>query len=75
MIEYPTIFKVVSKGDKGQKLSSLVLVKDAKAGDVLVNIEGTSEGPKKYSTVQLSETMHCELNSELLYMVIKLLIN
>ncbi|KAM3579441.1 hypothetical protein VKS41_008298 [Umbelopsis sp. WA50703] len=48
--------------------SRLVTVKGFKKGDTLAALEGLTPGPKAYSSVQISEDEHVELNSDLLYM-------
>ncbi|KAG0364682.1 hypothetical protein BGZ54_007264 [Gamsiella multidivaricata] len=44
--------------------SQLVASRDYSKGEVICKIEGTTPGPKKYTTVQVSKDLHIELNSD-----------
>lgn len=59
---HPGLFEVVYA--EGSFNSELVASKDYKKGDVIVIVEGTTPGPKKYTSVQVSRDLHIELNSD-----------
>ncbi|KAH8555657.1 hypothetical protein BGW37DRAFT_478069 [Umbelopsis sp. PMI_123] len=65
---HPEQFHVEWIGDPENFNSRLRVVRSFKKGDVIVSLEGLTAGPKAYSSVQISETEHVELNSDLLYM-------
>lgn len=65
---HPDSFRVEWIGDPENFSSRLVTAKAFKKGDVLAALEGLTPGPKAYSSVQISEDEHVELNSDLLYM-------
>ncbi|KAG2171683.1 hypothetical protein INT43_008063, partial [Umbelopsis isabellina] len=65
---HPDSFRVEWIGDPKNFSSRLVTAKAYKTGDVLAALEGLTPGPKAYSSVQISEDEHVELNSDLLYM-------
>ncbi|KAI7822197.1 hypothetical protein BC939DRAFT_454247 [Gamsiella multidivaricata] len=48
--------------------SQLVASRDYSKGEVICKIEGTTPGPKKYTTVQVSKDLHIELNSDLVFL-------
>ncbi|OLL23129.1 Histone-lysine N-methyltransferase, H3 lysine-4 specific [Neolecta irregularis DAH-3] len=58
---HPELFKV--NFQSGDYASGLFAKKDFKAGDVIAKIEGSTTGPKRYTSVQISK-----LNSDLVYM-------
>ncbi|KAK5817010.1 hypothetical protein F5H01DRAFT_342214 [Linnemannia elongata] len=63
---HPGLFEVVYA--EGSFNSELVASKDYKKGDVIVIVEGTTPGPKKYTSVQVSRDLHIELNSDLVFL-------
>jgi hypothetical protein len=65
---HPQSLRVEWNGAPENFKSRLVTVKSFKQGDVLATLEGLTAGPKAYSSVQISEDEHVELNSDLLYM-------
>lgn len=66
---YQSAVTVKTAGQTGEFLSTLQTSKSFKAGEVLVKIEGYTTGqPKRWSSVQYSESEHLEFNSELVYM-------
>ncbi|KAI9306311.1 hypothetical protein BJ944DRAFT_263758 [Cunninghamella echinulata] len=67
MSSHPGIFHV-RKGDSDSFTSALIADQAFEKGQVIVNLEGLTPGPKRYSSVQISPTEHVELNSDLLYL-------
>ncbi|KAI8344921.1 hypothetical protein BD560DRAFT_493287 [Blakeslea trispora] len=65
---HPGIFSVLKQGEPGSFSSKLVAERDFAEGSVIVNLQGLTPGPKRYSSVQVSPTEHVELNSDLLYL-------
>lgn len=65
---HPDSFRVEWIGAPENFKSRLVTVRSFKKGDVLAAMEGLTAGPKAYSSVQINEDEHVELNSDLLYM-------
>ncbi|KAG0203012.1 hypothetical protein BGX28_004566 [Mortierella sp. GBA30] len=63
---HPGLFEVVYA--EGSFNSQLTASKDFKKGQIICEIKGTSPGPKKYTTVQVSRDLHIELNSDLVYL-------
>ncbi|KAF9958734.1 hypothetical protein BGZ72_011033 [Mortierella alpina] len=63
---HPGLFEVVYA--KGSFNSQLVACRDYKKGEIICDIQGTTPGPKKYTTVQISRDLHIELNSDLVYL-------
>ncbi|KAF9939174.1 hypothetical protein BGZ67_009836 [Mortierella alpina] len=63
---HPELFEVVHA--EGSFNSQLVACRDYKKGQVICDIQGTTPGPKKYTTVQVSRDLHIELNSDLVYL-------
>ncbi|KAF9921233.1 hypothetical protein FBU30_008778 [Linnemannia zychae] len=63
---HPGLFQVVYA--EGSFNSQLVASRDYKKDEVIVAIEGTTPGPKKYTTVQVGRDQHIELNSDLVYL-------
>ncbi|KAG9324676.1 hypothetical protein KVV02_000353 [Mortierella alpina] len=63
---HPELFEVVHA--EGSFNSQLVACMDYKRGQVICDIQGTTPGPKKYTTVQVSRDLHIELNSDLVYL-------
>ncbi|KAF9146639.1 hypothetical protein BGX30_011831 [Mortierella sp. GBA39] len=59
---HPGLFEVVYA--EGSFNSELVASKDYKKDEVIVVVEGTTPGPKKYTSVQVSRDLHIELNSD-----------
>ncbi|ORX57462.1 hypothetical protein DM01DRAFT_1334082 [Hesseltinella vesiculosa] len=65
---HPGLFKVVQQGSPEQFSSKLVADMEYPKGSAVVNLQGLTHGPKRYSTVQVSESDHVELNSDLVFM-------
>lgn len=65
---HPGDFKVVRQGSPESFSSRLVAERAFPKGAVIANLQGLTPGPKRYSTVQISETEHIELNSDLVFM-------
>ncbi|KAI8374163.1 uncharacterized protein BYT42DRAFT_575320 [Radiomyces spectabilis] len=65
---HPGLFKIVRQGPPEAFSSKLVTERPFEKGAVIVNLTGLTPGPKRYSSVQISENDHIELNSDLLYM-------
>lgn len=65
---HPNDFKVVRQGSPESFSSRLVAVRDFPKGATIAALEGLTPGEKRYSTVQISETKHIELNSDLVFM-------
>ena len=65
---HPGYFKVVRQGTPESFSSRLVAERDYPKGAVIANLEGLTPGPKRYSSVQISEEEHIELNSDLVFM-------
>ncbi|EIE79919.1 hypothetical protein G6F46_006226 [Rhizopus delemar] len=65
---HPTYFRVVRQGSPGEFSSKLVAERAFPKGSVIAALEGLTAGEKRYSSVQISENEHVELNSDLLYM-------
>ncbi|CAO3684302.1 unnamed protein product [Umbelopsis ramanniana] len=65
---HPEQFLVKWIGDPENYNSKLLTARSYKKGDVIASLEGLTAGPKAYSSVQISEDEHVELNSDLLYM-------
>ncbi|KAF9350695.1 hypothetical protein BGX26_011188 [Mortierella sp. AD094] len=63
---HPGLFEVAYA--EGSFNSRLVASKDFKKDEVICKIEGTTPGPKKYTTVQVSKDLHIELNSDLVFL-------
>ncbi|KAF9432851.1 hypothetical protein BGZ76_010233 [Entomortierella beljakovae] len=63
---HPGLFKVVYS--EGSFNSQLVADKGFKKNEVICIIQGTTPGPKKYTTVQVSKDLHIELNSDLVFL-------
>ncbi|PHZ16343.1 SET domain-containing protein, partial [Rhizopus microsporus ATCC 52813] len=61
-------FKVVRQGTPGEFSSKLVAERAFPKGSVIAELKGLTPGEKRYSSVQVSENEHIELNSDLLYM-------
>jgi hypothetical protein len=59
---HPGLFEVVYA--EGSFNSQLVATRDFGSGEVICKIEGTTPGPKKYTTVQVGRDLHIELNSD-----------
>lgn len=57
----------VVRGNEGYT-SKLVACRSFKKGDVLEHLTGTTPASKKYTTVQINEKEHIELNSDVVYM-------
>ncbi|KAF9382281.1 hypothetical protein CPB97_007245 [Podila verticillata] len=63
---HPGLFEVVySEGDYN---SRLVACKSYAKGEVIAKVEGTTPGPKRYTSVQVAKEGHIELNSDLVFM-------
>lgn len=59
---HPGLFEVVySEGDYNSKL---VACKSYAKGEVITKVEGTTPGPKRYTSVQVAKEGHIELNSD-----------
>ncbi|KAF9583788.1 hypothetical protein BGW38_008538 [Lunasporangiospora selenospora] len=59
---HPGIFEVVyAEGDYN---SMLVANRDFAKGEVICRVDGTTPGPKRYTSVQVSKDQHIELNSD-----------
>lgn len=65
---HPGLFKIERQGDPSSFSSKLVAERDFPQGSVIVDLTGLTPGPKRYSSVQISENEHVELNSDLLYL-------
>ncbi|KAF7724073.1 hypothetical protein EC973_001406 [Apophysomyces ossiformis] len=65
---HPGLFRIVRQGPPEAFSSKLVAERDYEKGAAIVKLEGLTPGPKRYSSVQISENEHIELNSDLLYM-------
>ncbi|KAI9272437.1 hypothetical protein BY458DRAFT_455442 [Sporodiniella umbellata] len=65
---HPTFFKVIRQGAPGEYSSKLVTERAFPKDSVVANLEGLTPGEKRYTSVQVSETKHIELNSDLVYM-------
>ncbi|KAI8048035.1 uncharacterized protein B0P05DRAFT_600897 [Gilbertella persicaria] len=65
---HPNDFKVVRQGPPESFSSKLVAERAFPEGSVIAPLEGLTPGAKRYSTVQISETEHIELNSDLVFM-------
>jgi hypothetical protein len=65
---HPNDFKVVRQGSPESFSSKLCAVRKFLKGSVIAPLEGLTPGAKRYSTVQISETKHIELNSDLVFM-------
>ncbi|KAG0292743.1 hypothetical protein BGZ98_002477 [Dissophora globulifera] len=63
---HPGLFEVVYA--EGEYNSRLVASRSYAKGELLCKIEGTTLGPKRYTTVQVGESEHIELNSDLVFM-------
>ncbi|KAF9428593.1 hypothetical protein BGZ94_001804 [Podila epigama] len=63
---HPGLFEVAYA--EGSFNSELVASRDFRKGDIICNIEGTTVGPKKYTSVQVGKDLHMELNSDLVYL-------
>ncbi|KAG0335855.1 hypothetical protein BG000_007168 [Podila horticola] len=63
---HPGLFEVVHA--EGSFNSELVAGKSFKKGEAICTIEGTTPGPKKYTSVQVSKDLHIELNSDLVFL-------
>ncbi|EPQ60209.1 hypothetical protein GLOTRDRAFT_52143 [Gloeophyllum trabeum ATCC 11539] len=63
---HPDRFRVDFRS--GNFASQLLAVREFEDGEIIATLEGITEGPKRYSSVQISRDMHIELNSDLLYM-------
>ncbi|KAG0325991.1 hypothetical protein BG004_003060 [Podila humilis] len=59
---HPGLFEVVYA--EGNFKSELVASKDFSKDETICTIEGTTPGPKKYTSVQVSKYHHIELNSD-----------
>ncbi|KAG0322589.1 hypothetical protein BGZ99_003246 [Dissophora globulifera] len=59
---HPGLFEVVYA--EGSYNSRLVASRSYAKGELLCKIEGTTLGPKRYTTVQVGENEHIELNSD-----------
>ncbi|KAF9360022.1 hypothetical protein BGX34_007998 [Mortierella sp. NVP85] len=53
---------------EGDYNSKLVASQSYKKGEIICQIEGTSPGPKRYTSVQVGRDAHIELNSDLVFM-------
>ncbi|KAF9295822.1 hypothetical protein BGZ74_010599 [Mortierella antarctica] len=63
---HPGLFEVVySEGDYNSKL---VACKSYAKGEIICKVEGTTPGPKRYTSVQVAKDGHIELNSDLVFM-------
>ncbi|KAI8597342.1 hypothetical protein EDD21DRAFT_385709 [Dissophora ornata] len=63
---HPGLFEVLyAEGDYNSKL---VATRPYAKGEVICNVEGTTPGPKKYTSVQVGKDEHIELNSDLVFM-------
>ncbi|KAG0175553.1 hypothetical protein DFQ28_008866 [Apophysomyces sp. BC1034] len=65
---HPGLIRIVRQGSPELFSSKLVAERDFDKGSVIVKLEGLTPGPKLYSSVQISEHEHIELNSDLLFM-------
>ncbi|KAG0047168.1 hypothetical protein BGZ83_007740 [Gryganskiella cystojenkinii] len=63
---HPGLFEVVYS--EGSFNSQLVASKDYHQGEIICDIQGTTPGPKKYTTVQIARDLHIELNSDLVFL-------
>ncbi|KAF9978684.1 hypothetical protein BGZ73_001039 [Actinomortierella ambigua] len=63
---HPGLFEVVYS--EGSYNSRLVASRAYSKGEIICKVEGTTPGPKKYTSVQVSKTEHIELNSDLVFM-------
>ncbi|KAG0373853.1 hypothetical protein BGX24_011162 [Mortierella sp. AD032] len=63
---HPGLFEIVYA--EGSFNSQLVASKDFNKDEVICVIEGTTPGPKKYTSVQVSKDLHIELNSDLVFL-------
>ncbi|KAF9163976.1 hypothetical protein DFQ27_004370 [Actinomortierella ambigua] len=59
---HPGLFEVVYT--EGSYNSRLVASRSYSKGEVICKVEGTTPGPKKYTSVQVSKEGHIELNSD-----------
>lgn len=59
---HPGLFEVVYA--EGSFNSQLVASKDYSKGEIICDIKGTTPGPKRYTSVQVSRDLHIELNSD-----------
>ncbi|KAG2201976.1 uncharacterized protein EV154DRAFT_494336 [Mucor mucedo] len=65
---HPNDFKVVCQGSPESFSSKLCAERAFSKGSVIAPLEGLTPNAKRYSTVQISETKHIELNSDLVFM-------
>jgi hypothetical protein len=65
---HPNDFKVVRQGPPESFSSKLVAERAFPKGATIATLEGLTPGAKRYSTVQISQTEHIELNSDLVFM-------
>ncbi|KAI9475626.1 MAG: hypothetical protein EXX96DRAFT_574005 [Benjaminiella poitrasii] len=65
---HPGLFKVVHQGDSESFTSKLIAEREFKQGQVIVELQNLTVGPKRYSSVQISADDHVELNSDLVYL-------
>ncbi|KAG1443872.1 hypothetical protein G6F56_010513 [Rhizopus delemar] len=65
---HPTYFRVLRQGSPGEFSSKLVTERAFLEGSVIADLKGLTAGEKRYSSVQISETEHVELNSDLVFM-------
>ncbi|KAG0304157.1 hypothetical protein BGZ98_005860 [Dissophora globulifera] len=63
---HPKLFEVLYA--EGSFNSQLVASTAFKKGDIICKIEGTTPGPKKYTTVQVAKDLHMELHSDLVFL-------
>ncbi|OAQ36135.1 hypothetical protein K457DRAFT_132112 [Linnemannia elongata AG-77] len=63
---HPGLFEVVyAEGDYNSKL---IACKAYAKGEIICPVEGTTPGPKRYTSVQTGKDSHIELNSDLVFM-------
>lgn len=65
---HPNDFKVIRQGSPEAFSSKLCAERAFSKGSVIAPLEGLTPNAKRYSTVQISETKHIELNSDLVFM-------
>ncbi|KAL0090800.1 hypothetical protein J3Q64DRAFT_1014645 [Phycomyces blakesleeanus] len=65
---HPGYFRIIRQGPPEAFSSKLVAERDYPKGSVIAPLEGLTFGEKRYSSVQVSENEHVELNSDLVFM-------
>ncbi|KAI8978999.1 hypothetical protein BDB01DRAFT_798876 [Pilobolus umbonatus] len=65
---HPKDFQVIRQGNPDSFSSKLVAMRAYPKGSVVAPLNGLTAGEKRYTSVQLSENKHIELNSDLVFM-------